>query len=248
MLGLPVLGPALVLALMVAATGCSHRAADLHRVSAPIGDRHDAVLNVVSGADTITVRSADLGDDLFVASTPDGSRVRPTVDGDHGTVTVHLVDADGTGHVQPDGTITHDGGPGGPATTEILVSNKVRWQLHLDGGTQLTTVDFSTGNLAGLDLSQGSTRIDVSLDSPHGTVPVRISGGASEFDLHAPAGVPAQVRIGGGAGTATIDGAVHSGVSGGTMFTPSGWSTATDRYDIQADAGVSALVLSRTGT
>src|SRR3954464_12632510 len=89
---LPVLG----LAVALAATACSHRSArdDAHRVSAAIGDLKSAELDVVGGGDTGTGGGADLGDDLFQASTPDDSRARPSVANDHGTVTLHLVDAD----------------------------------------------------------------------------------------------------------------------------------------------------------
>jgi hypothetical protein len=43
----------------------------------------------------------------------------------------------------------------------------------------------------------------------------------------------------------TIDGVTHSGVAGGSMWTPDGWSAAADRYDIDATSGVSTLVVSR---
>jgi len=236
---LPILG----LADALAATACSHRSArdDAHRVSAAIGDLKSADLDVVGGADTVTVRGADLGDDLFQASTPDDSRARPSVANDHGTVTLHLVDADRPQSPADDRT------PGtGPAALDIRLSTKVVWRLHLDGGAKVTTIDFGAGRLAGLDLSAGSTRIDVVLPSPQGTVPVRMAGGASEFDLRAPAGVPTQVRLGGGAGSVKLDGVSHSGVSGGTLFTPPDWSGATDRYDIDATGGVSELTLTRT--
>jgi hypothetical protein len=39
----------------------------------------------------------------------------------------------------------------------------------------------------------------------------------------------------------TIDGAVHSGVAGGTAFVSPGWDSASDRYDIDCAAGVSQL-------
>src|SRR5687768_182715 len=50
------------------------------RVAVDRGGRDTAVLAVDSGADTITVVTGDLGGDLAVATTPDGSRVRPVAD------------------------------------------------------------------------------------------------------------------------------------------------------------------------
>jgi hypothetical protein len=72
-----------------------------------------------------------------------------------------------------------------------------------------------------------------------------MSGGASEFLVHAPAGVPVRVRLGGGAGSVTVDGANRSGVPGGDVIVPAGWAGDPDRYDVDATAGVSSLVLDR---
>lgn len=75
--------------------------------------------------------------------------------------------------------------------------------------------------------------------------PIRMTGGASTFDLHLPAGVPAQTRMTGGAGQVSLDGTVHTGIGGGAVLATSGWATATDRYQVDAVAGVSALTLDR---
>src|SRR5688572_26142215 len=63
-------------------------------VSAAIGDVRDATLEVASGADSITVRSEDLGDDLYIVSTPDDAPGVPTVERDGDLVRVRLVDDD----------------------------------------------------------------------------------------------------------------------------------------------------------
>lgn len=81
------------------------------------------------------------------------------------------------------------------------------------------------------------------LPKPAGTVAVRMTGGASTFDVHLPTGVPARVLLTGGAGQATLDGDVHSGVAGGTTFATRGWDAATDRYTVDNVAGVSAFTL-----
>jgi hypothetical protein len=121
----------------------------------------------------------------------------------------------------------------------------VRWTVRLLGGAVEDTLDFGQGQLAGLDIVGGATRIEVRLPRPQGTVPVRMSGGANQFLLHAPADVPVRVRAGGGAGSVTVDGSTRSGVSAGTVVTQPGWEQATDRYDIDATAGVSALTVDR---
>ena len=198
-------------------------------VTGDLGGRHEAELDVLSGADTVTVRAADLDDDLFRASAPAGARVVPVADVTDSAVRVSLADVDGTG----------------AANLVIELNTDVRWRIRLDGGAKQATVRMDGGRLAALDFGAGNSRIEASLPTPDGTVPVRMAGGASVFDLRLPRDVATQVRIAGGAGSVTIDGAVHTGIPGGTVYTPAGWDSATDRYLVDNTAGVSSLTLDR---
>jgi hypothetical protein len=72
-----------------------------------------------------------------------------------------------------------------------------------------------------------------------------LGGGAAQFDVRLEGDAPVRVAAASGAGSVTIDGVTHSGVAGGSMWTPDGWSAATDRYDIDATSGVSTLTVSR---
>lgn len=214
----------------VAACGPGSAAAAGRVVTADLAGRQEAELNVVSGADTVLVRAADLGDALFRAWTPAGARVVPRAGVDGTGVRVSLADISGNGG----------------ADLAVELNTRVVWRIRLDGGASQETVAMSSGRLAALDFGAGSARIQVTLPAPHGTVPIRMTGGASTFDLSLPPGVPAQVRLAAGAGQATIDGAVHPGLAAGTVFTPDDWTTAADRYLIDNTAGVSALTLDRT--
>jgi len=219
-----------LLAVVTVVAGCDSADADGRVVTGDLAGRHQAELDVVSGADTVTVRAADLGDDLFRASAPEGARVVPAVD-----VTGQAV------HV----SLTDTGGRGG-ADLVIELNTKVEWQIRLDGGAKQATIAMAHGRLTGLDFGAGNSRIEATLPVPEGTVPVRMAGGTSVFDLRLPRDIAAQVRMTGGAGSATIDGTVHTGIAGGTVYTPDGWDTATDRYLIDNTAGVSSLTLART--
>ena len=198
-------------------------------VTGALDGRDEARLDVVSGATAVVVRAVDLGDLLFRASTPDGSRVAPEVTADAGVVRVSLR---GTG------------GQGG-ADLMVELNSLVRWQVRLDGGATSESVDLTGGRLAALDFGAGSTRIDVTLPRPVGTVPVRMTGGATTFDLRLPTGVEAQLLFAGGAGQAVIDGNSRTGIAGGTTLATPGWDTATDRYRLDLVAGVSSLTLDR---
>ena len=69
-----------------------------------------------------------------------------------------------------------------------------------------------------------------------------MAGGATEFTVHVPAGVATGVRVGGGAASVEVDGVRRTGLPGGTVVTT---ASAPDRYDVDATAGVSTLVLDR---
>ena len=196
-----------------------------HEVGAALpGDA--GTLDVVSGVTSLTVRTADLGADRVRAITPDGAGVAPALDTDGDTVRVRLVQ---TGEV-------------GPAAVTVLLDRRTRWQVRLSGGATDELLDLRGARLSGVDFAAGATRIDLRLPAPDRAVPIRMAGGATEFTVHVPAGVATGVRVGGGAASAEVDGVRRSGVSGGTVLST---ATAPDRYDLDATAGVSALVLDR---
>jgi hypothetical protein len=198
-------------------------------VTAALAGRQNAELAMVNGADSVLVLAADLGESLFRAWTPADARVAPRASVTDTSVQVAL---------------TSVGGAGGAALT-IELNTRVRWRIQLDGGASRETVAMDHGRLAGLDFGAGSARIQASLPVPNGTVPIQLTGGASSFDLRVPPTVPTQVRLGAGAGHATIDGVTHTGIAAGTVFTPDNWTTTTDRYLIDNTAGVSALTVNR---
>jgi hypothetical protein len=198
-------------------------------VSGGTATRDQAELDVVSGATTVTIATADLHNRLYLASTPADAGVAPTATQNGGTIAVSLTST----------------GRQGPAALRILLSSGVDWRIRLDGGATEESVDLSHARLAALDFGAGASHIDVSLPRPVGTVPVTMSGGASSFQLHLPDGVPARVRFAGGAGSATVDGTVRQGIAGGTTIDGADWTGATNRYDIDNTAGVSDLTLDR---
>ena len=76
-------------------------------------------------------------------------------------------------------------------------------------------------------------------------LPFLFAGGASQFLLRLPGGVPARVMVGGGAAFLSVDGQNLTGVAGGTVLATPCWATARSRFDIDATAGVSQLTVSR---
>jgi hypothetical protein len=210
---------------VVALAGCSgaHRGPP-HTVTMPRDGRGSATLEVVNGATTVTVGTADLGDNLIRVSTPGNSGIRPALAG-RGPVLLYL---DPTGQ-------------DGPAAVRILLNPHVIWRLRFAGGTSLTALSLGHGRVAGVDFAAGTSMISMTLPRPGGTASVVLAGGASQATLSLPAGVPARLRLDGGAASATLAGRTYIGVAGGTVLVAPGWAHAASRYDIDAPAGVSAI-------
>ncbi len=184
-------------------------------------------VDLVSGATTVTVRIADLGADRVRVTTPDDAGVAPALAVDGDIVTVHLVQT----------------GVSGPAAVTVLLDPRVRWQVRMSGGAVRQRLDLRGARLTGVDLAAGATRIELTLPVPDRAVPIRMAGGATEFTVHVPAGVATGIRVGGGAASTDVDGVRRTGLAGGTVLST---ATAPDRYEVDATAGVSSLVLDRT--
>jgi hypothetical protein len=206
----------IVAAIVAIATTVSHRGSAVddqgrrvnHVVTGPAPDGRDtATVDLVSGATSVTVRAADLGDHLYRVTTP--------VEGN------------------------------GASAVVIELNRDVRWQLRFTAGASSESLDLRDVKLAGLEFVGGASSIDVTLGKPTGTLPIRQGGGVNRFAIHAPDGVPVRVTAGGGAGSITIDGAQHSGISAGTSFSSTGWDKATDRYDVINTVGVGSLLVDR---
>jgi hypothetical protein len=182
---------------------------------------------LVNGVTSATVRVADTGDDLFRIASPAGASVRPVpvVSGDR--VELQIAST----------------GLQGASAVVIALSSAVVWNVRLSGGASESLVDFRGGKLAGLAFTAGSARIETYLPTPTGTATLQMTGGSSDFVVHAPASVPVQARLDGGAGSLTLDGAASTGLSGGSVRSSDGFDTASNRYIIQCTAGVSALTV-----
>jgi hypothetical protein len=198
-------------------------------VSGALNGRQEAQFEMLSGAESVRVRSEDIGEDLYRISTPDFSSVLPKVAESGDRVELSLV---------------HSGAVG-PATAVILLNSRVRWTVRLAGGGNDEFIDFGSGRLSSLDLASGAGRIEVVVPAPEGTLLVRLSGGAGQLTVRLPEGPPVQVRLGAGAGGVTVDGERHEGVAPGTVLKPATWDEARNRLDVDAAGGVSTLVVER---
>ena len=227
------LAAASVLALGLALAGCSAGARQEpgrsgHAVLLAYYGRPSAELDVISGADRVTVGVGRRGGPLVSASTPAGSSVRPVVRG---------------GRVIRIGIAAT--GERGPADLRIWLSPSVRWRLVFSGGANALRLRLGAARLRSLDVVAGFGVITMTLPVPAGPVTAVLAGGASTVTVSVPARIPARLVLAGGAGTATMSGRFHSGLAGGTVLTEAGWPGATSRYLIDAVAGIGAVRVSR---
>ena len=207
-------------------------AAPSHVVSMSTAGRTSAALKITAGTPVLEVSVGKLGGTLLRVSTPDDAPVRPVLSGSR------LIVLSLTGAAAPQGQ-------GSGYAVKVVLNSAVTWSLDLAGGTQRTEVDLRGGKVGGIAVTAGSDILDVSLPKPAGTLPFLLAGGASQFLLSLPGGVPAQVTVGGGASFVSVDDQNLTGVAGGTVLTPPGWATATSRFDIDATSGFSRLTVSR---
>ena len=223
-------------AIVAAAAGAGGTALALpaasspHVVSLPVAGRTQATLNVTSGTSVLDISVARLPGTLLRVSTPSGAPVRPVLSGSRPILLSLAGDS---------------GGRGQQDAVTVVLNAAVVWSLDLAGGTQRTDVDLRGGKVGVVAVTAGSDILDVALPRPAGTLSFLFAGGASQFRLSLPGGVPARVIAGGGAGYLTVDGQHRTGVAGGTVLATPGWATARSRFDIDATAGVARLTVIR---
>jgi hypothetical protein len=209
-----------------------------HTASLTAGGRTRATLDVLTGTSVLTITTADFGagGPLLRVSTP-AAGPPPAL---------QLSGAAGAAAPGP-GSLVELSADNATAVT-VTLNAAVSWQLDLDGGTTRTAADLRGGQVTGITFTAGSSVISLALPRPHGSVPVQLAGGASQFLLSLPGGVPARVTAAGGAGEVSLEGQNHLGVAGGSVFTTAGWAPGAAGFDIDATAGASRIaVTARAG-
>ena len=125
----------------------------------------------------------------------------------------------------------------------VTLNSAVSWRLELASGTKQTIADLRRGLVTGVAITAGSTVLDLLLPQPHGSVPIRLAAGASQFLLSVPHGSAVRVTAAKGAGQVSLEGAKHVAVRNGSVFTTPGWAAGTAGFDIDATAGAARLTV-----
>jgi hypothetical protein len=215
----------------------------LEQVAALPADGHSgATLEIRSGTPLLDIKVANLGG-------TSGTLLRASVPGDAPPPVITVASGGGRERSGKDELVFLSGSDGASAVT-VTLNAAVTWRLDFAGGTERTAADLRGGRVAAITVAAGSDIVDLALPRPRGTVPVLLSGGASQFLLSLPGGVPVRVISAGGAGEVSLDGATHTGVGGGSVFATPGWTAGTPaapRFDVDATAGAARVSVTRWG-
>ncbi|WP_221325975.1 hypothetical protein [Actinoplanes sp. L3-i22] len=204
--------------------GGGNPTADPRLVTAPINGRTRAAFEMLAASDRIRVSVADIGDDLFRISTPDGSPLRPSPELTGDNVRLQL---------------TRDGA-GADGEVDVVLAARVRWTLRFSGYAAEREVSLGDGRVDGIELVGGTRRAVLALSKATATVPVKITGGIEELTLRAPAGSPIRVKVGGGATTVNAGTRTLKDVAPGSTLTPKDWKTS-GRYDVETASKITLL-------
>lgn len=130
-----------------------------------------------------------------------------------------------------------------PVHGEITLSGRVPWYIQARWGMSHVVADFGNLELRGLEISGGSSHVEVRLPRPRETIGVRIGGGASEVELMRPAGVPVRVHVGGGVSDLAVDDFRLGSAGGKTDWRSPDYDRRAGRFDVEIGAGASKVTI-----
>jgi DNA-binding MarR family transcriptional regulator len=128
-------------------------------------------------------------------------------------------------------------------SADFALTTAVPWHISLRGGMWKLVADLRGLQLTGLEVSGGASDIEVTLPAPVGTVPVRVSGGASKVTLRRPKGTEARAEVSGGASQLTFDDQRLGAIGGRNVLGSPGYDEAADRYEIRFTGGASQVTI-----
>jgi len=197
--------------------------------TAPLDGRTTASFEMVAASNQVTVKTQDLGENLYKITTADDSGMVPSPAVSADRVQLHLTPK----------------GEGTSGDVTIILSTKVRWALRFSGGSDEQVIDMTGGKVSGVSLVGGARRVELTLPKPSGTVPVQVTGALEELSVSSPADAPVRVKVEAGAKTVAAGTRTLRDVVPGSTLTPKDWQVK-DRYDVAAKSWVTLLSVDAT--
>jgi hypothetical protein len=170
---------------------------------------------------------ADLGNEAFTISSPEGSGLEPraTVDGDEVKVAS-----------QPDGSQ-------GSGRLDVRLNEKIAWGLRLSGGMKNASLTLADADLRGIDVRGGAARLDMTLPGLDETLPIRMSGGVNTWNIITAREVPVTMVLRDGGGEVVLNGERARNIDRGTTLRAKVDGDDDDGLEIEAVAGLGKLTV-----
>jgi hypothetical protein len=126
---------------------------------------------------------------------------------------------------------------------DVTLNGSIPWRLELKGGVSRLEAELSALRLESLELLGGASDVVITLPRPSGTVPIRLTGGASQITFQLPAGVAARLQVKGGVSKLAFESQRLGAVGGHTSLESTDYKSAVDRFDIEVTGGASNLTI-----
>jgi hypothetical protein len=124
-----------------------------------------------------------------------------------------------------------------PGGLEVVLHPAVAWELVLRGGLSTLEAELSAGTVTRIDVSGGCSDVEIELPKPLQTVPIRISGGASQLRLRRPADVGVSVAVSGGIASLRLDDRTFEAIGGSARLETAGHDRESPGYDVVVSGG-----------
>jgi hypothetical protein len=200
--------------------------------SAPVGELHQASLEVNAGSASIDVSAgSDLGSLLYRAHIEyPGPKPNVTFDRSTGALTISQ-------NTNFPFTFTN-----GRFVLSVQLNEGVSWAVSENTGASKDTINVPRIKVSAITVNTGASSEEMTLGMPTGVVPVEINGGALTVHVHRPSGTEVSVRVSGGADSLDADGHSQHGI-GDIAYDSSGFSGASDAYRITVNGGACTVTL-----
>jgi len=129
--------------------------------------------------------------------------------------------------------------PGETLDWEVNLNPLIPLSLKFDSGASSSVLDLIDLKVIDLDIDTGASKTELTLPANAGSTHVDIDTGASSLKVIIPSGVAASIRVKSGMASVSID-ARFPHLDGGLYQSPD-YSTASNRVDLNIDAGVGSI-------
>ncbi|MBI2773868.1 MAG: hypothetical protein HYX56_05195 [Chloroflexi bacterium] len=231
---------ALALEILVIALGIGLSIAQPRGYFAPVSSGPSDATVAREGATALMLRVAGGAGDYRVSG---GAAALVEAHSDNGQLSVRT-NRSGSGaevRVEP-GEVTdifRFGSP--PQGVTVRVASDLPASVRVDGGAGDFTVDLRDVMTTDVRIDTGASQVHLTLPTPRGDVPVKISAGAASIEVVVPAGVEARITTRGGAISVRSDNARLT-VNGGAAET-AGYAAAKDRVTVDVQGGAASVAI-----